>query len=225
MKMLVDVATSRASIGDWKYHQNAYVRTVLKREHAGAISRGFEHEIRNLQLLAGLAIREDRLTKEVLAELDGNLAVSQLVFQAYTRIEETLSVTQLLDDLRKLLEIWADLKPDITDHECDRLSPVPYPLLFVLAELCRNGYDHSVDGDKKIVHLVMRGGGKNDLDVVVTNETPNGDMPRRGKRTSAVTFGGLDLVADLVEDGLGGKFAFEIKDGIAMATVHLPHAP
>src|SRR5262249_17087436 len=102
MKMLVDVATSRASIGDWKYYQNAYVRTVLKREHAGAISRGFEHEIRNLQLLAGLAIREDRLTKEVLAELDGNLAVSQLVFQAYTRIEETLSVTQLFDDLREL---------------------------------------------------------------------------------------------------------------------------
>ena len=224
MKLLVDVATSHASIGDWKCYQNDYVKSVLRREHAAAISQGFEHEVRNLQLLAGLAIKinDKALTEEVLAELDGNLAFSQLVFDAYTRTDQIISKRMLFWKLDTLLEIWKDhLQIEIPDADRNDLQDVPYPLLFVLAELCRNAYCHSLGRKMTIVQLSLKGGGSAMLEATVRNETLNGNIERQGKRQEIHTFGGLDLVADIVEDVLGGKFGFIIKDGKATATVRI----
>jgi len=227
MKLFVDVSTSQASIGDWKYYQKSYARKVIQREQAAGIAQGFEHEIRNLQFTAGLAILEDLvpsadvpipeeklLVDDLIWELESNLAVSRLVFDAHIHPELTISVAKLREELKKLLPERDDFRINL---DITVSGSVPKPLLFVIAELCRNAFNHSIEGDRQAdLKLTQTSTGK--LRLVVINKTRNANRPRTGTLDSE-TFGGQNLAARVVKQILRGRFTFEIHNGLATAIV------
>jgi hypothetical protein len=225
LKTLVDVATSRASIGDWKYYHRVYERASLQHAHAKTMWAGYEHEVRNLQLTVGLAVPEEMQSDAILMDLAANLSISKLASDAHINRDGLVPLGELVADLREILT-WTDREPDYS--KCDKFleCEVPQPLRFVLAELCRNAHNHSQElpGEIEMEVGVKKAGS---VRALVSNVTRNGDRsfiarPNRNSTRFDEGFGGHDLIKSVVCGLLKGTFIFKIAQGLATATVLLP---
>ena len=226
IRLFVDVATPKVIFGDWKYYQRTLESNTISKSHAEGITEGLEHEIRNLQTLVSINIENPKKKEIVDVELEVSLQISKLVWMSYVDRDKSLPLSELITRLREII-IWRTLV--IKDNH-DRLSHpdifVPFPLLFVLAELCRNAYKYSIgnpEKSKREVNITFTIEGNARIRIDVTNKTNNTQTSaitcesRASKKTKML---GLTIVMKIVCDMLGGDFSFQIDDeGLAIASL------
>jgi hypothetical protein len=226
-KLLVDVATSRASIGDWKYYQRSYEQRTLRRTHAEGMMYGFGQEIRNLQALVAAAIEDDELLGVVTRELRVGADIATLLMRAYTEQEHTVSLHSMLGVVRQILR-WTDFGiRSKLDRQAQSVVTL-VPILFVITELCRNAYKFgkAAGKTKKKVAIVSFSIERGHLaELVVSNRSDGERMFKRyvvGEWSRPPQYHGHDLVANIVCDILLGSFSFKRGGGMARATISLP---
>jgi two-component sensor histidine kinase len=225
IRLFVDVATPKVIFGDWKYYQRTLESNTISKSHAEGITQGLEHEIRALQSLVSLNIENPKRKEIVDVELEVSLQISKLVWMSYVDRDKSLQLSELMTRLREIVT-WRTLV--IKDNHASLSDPdisVPFPLLFVLAELCRNAYKYSTgnpERTKREVNITFKTEGDVLVSVNVRNKTNNTQTSpitcdsRVSKKTKML---GLTIVMKIVCDMLGGAFSFLInEEGQAIAS-------
>jgi hypothetical protein len=149
---------------------------------------------------------------------------------------EELRLCELLDKLREIL-CWEDVVLDDAGFSSSNpTTRVFAPMLYVLAELCRNAYKHgdwhtesrgtsgsSMSPSEKRIKIDFSTKSGRLSRVTVTNPTrkPPSHFDGRNVGLATIRLKGRLLVARVVEDLLGGHFTFEICNGNAEAIVEL----
>ena len=224
IRHFIDVATPKVILGDWKYYRQTLQSKTIDIIHAQGISEGLGHELKNLQAYVTSYINPVKLD-EVKTELEVSLRISKLVWEAYSCRDQRLSLPDLMERLRNILE-WNTLTIDDKNvaSENPKVS-VPYPLLYVLAELCRNAFKYSIGNPVKTprkVEIDFRIKQNELLSVRVLNRTKRNDPPvtcNNLEKDEGSTTLGLNLVMKIVCNLMDGNFSFKINKGIAIAHV------
>lgn len=236
IRIFVDLATPKVIVGDWKYYQQMKTRQQIGEEQALAVAAGLNHELLNLGEAILLNVPKGVKRQNLATRLRISARIAELVWVAYLNPKEEVSLSQLMDQLREIL-CWEDIVLD--DGDSSSLSPnvqVQQPMVFAMAELCRNAYKHGSwqstppDGEaasqvpaKKTVTIAFLTQEEQLLRVTISNPTekPDSTFDGRNPKRTGIQLKGRLLVQKVVEDLLGGRFSFAISKGHAEAVINL----
>jgi two-component sensor histidine kinase len=226
IRFFVDVATPKVIFSDWKYFQRTLERNTINKLHAKGISAGLSHE---LAILKNTVIShiEGSLGDDIAIDLDVSRDISQLVWEAYSEADKQITLADLSKRLCEILR-WGtlDLKFKGITANTVRVE-APIPLLYVLAELCRNAFKFSVGNPSTTTRKVEVNFTIAQTDLVsvrVLNKTqykPPRIICENRREGEPLKKLGLNLVMNIVCDLLGGKFSFEVVRNQATASVLL----
>jgi signal transduction histidine kinase len=226
IRFFIDVATPKVILGDWKYYQRRLERTTINIEQAEGISEGLRHELKGLHTIVYSYVKDNK-RQELIPLLETSERMARLVYLAYTKQEDVLSLPELMRELNSILQ-WKTVR--ITDNGVSSQNPnvdVAFPLLYVISELCRNAVKFSPgnpikDNREVLIDFVIEDDQLTEVHVM--NQTNNNDFTidcRTREMTQPPRILGLYQVMNFVCDIFKGEFSFQIAQGRATASVKL----
>jgi len=227
-KTLVDIATSRASIGDAKF----YFEKTLLRDQAKGLYHGMTHESRNLHFTAGLAIssltnyEEDTpneprspgyFIETFLESLDDSVQLSQMIFDAFTK-RTAAPLGQIWSKIVHRYTGKLEISPRSLTREISK-QLVPSSYEFVFTELFRNTLEYCSGTPRIQASFQFK---ESHQHVITFNNYTDNEVlnwKRSGTANTTRSSHGLDLVASVIEDICKGSFSFKAENGYAQATI------
>jgi hypothetical protein len=232
IRIFVDLATPKAIVGDWKYYQRTMGRLQMSKSHAQAVGSGLQHELRNLGDDALLSLPRGAERDALTTNISISVGIAKLIWEAYERPQEEVTLTDLMERLRLMFR-WPDVA--LEDYGVAASMPdvrVRLPLIYALAELCRNAYKHGywqavtgrVEADmasKKTVIVEFKAAKGRLSEVRVLNPTrkPDSRFDGSSQAQNRGHLKGRNLVSAVVRDLLRGRFIFEVQAGHAIASI------